>query len=745
MPPRRSTIAVIVSRFPKITETFVLRELIELERQGQPVRLVPLLREPAQVVHPEAAPWVRRAFYTPFLSLAIVAANLRSLRRQPARHLRLLARLVLSTLREPPVLVRTLAFFPKAVYLAERLHADGIRHVHAQFATHPATVALVISELTGISFSITAHAHDLFVHQSLLPEKLARAAFVRVISGFNRDWLLSRYPALPAGRLRVIHVGIDPDAYAPLRVADHGRRDTADASATPLILCVAALQPYKGLDVLLEACAALMRRRVPFRCEIIGEGAERGRLERLIEQRGMRTVVTLRGACTADAVRAELARATIFVLPSVVAGNGQMEGIPVALMEAMAAGLPVIASDLSGIPELVRAGRTGLLVRPGDADGTAAAISALLDDPALRGRLGERGRSKVRESFALEPTVAALLHEIDAHNPPPAPEVVALIRNSSWPGFVGAAVGVRRVLRGADSHVVDLIACHRRTPQRLILKAQRSRAGESRPASERARHEFEVLGRLRAEGRQHWPRCRVPRPVHLDPENAVLVMEACRGERLDTLIRSARAAPDPRRLAGLLEAVRGAGVWLRVFQDQTREAGPGGPIVEGLRDRILDDLESCRAAGVLSRDEADAVRQRSSAIAGRLAAEDPGTTGHHGDFQPGNLFVDDEFVEAIDFEGYRRGLAAEDAGNFLAHLALYFTLFRGRRERAVAAFLEGYGHAPEEEPGLRLGVAAAALRLLRSELDDRTPRATAGRFWLGRSRRRVLRDLILRS
>jgi tRNA A-37 threonylcarbamoyl transferase component Bud32 len=322
--------------------------------------------------------------------------------------------------------------------------------------------------------------------------------------------------------------------------------------------------------------------------------------------------------------------------------------------------------------------------------------------------------------------------------------VEALIRGSGWAGFAGAAVGVRRVLRGADSHVVDLIVCNGRTPRRLILKAQRSRTGESKPASERARYEFEVLGRLRADGQRTWPRCRVPRPVHLDPDSAALVMEACRGERLDTLIRGARAASDPRKLAALLEAVRGAGVWLRVFQDRTHERAGGAPLVESLRGRVLDDLDFCHGAGALDEQETQWVRRRSETIAGLLAAAGPETTGHHGDFQPGNLFIDEEFVQAIDFEGYRRGLAAEDAGNFLAHLALFFTLLRGRRERAAAAFLEGYGHRPDEEPGLRLGITAAGLRLLRAETSDwRT--AAARRRWLGPLRRRVLRDLILRS
>jgi glycosyltransferase involved in cell wall biosynthesis len=629
------------------------------------------------------------------------------------------------------------------VHLAERLEAEGIRHVHAQFATHPATVALVIAELTDLTFSITAHAHDLFVHQALLPVKLERAAFVRVISRFNRDWLLSRFDSASAARLPVIHVGIDAEAYAG------GRRfaDTIDTDPTaadePLIVSVASLQSYKGLDVLIDGCAALAARGIRFRCHIVGDGPERPRLERLIEQRGLGAIVTLRGVATADDVRAELDRATVFVLPSVVAANGQMEGIPVALMEAMAAGLPVVASDLSGIPELVVHDETGILTQPGSASDIAGAIARLLTEPAERKRLGQQARRIVRQSFALEPTVAALIDEIDAHNPPPSPRVEALIRDSTWPGFSHDAIGVVRVHRGTDSEVIDLIATRTDGPLRVVLKVQRTRPGESRPAGDRARHEFDVLSRLRAGGQGRWPLCRVPRPLHIDEEAASLVMEACAGQRLDRLIRSARGASDPRRVAGLLEAVRGAGVWLRIFQDQTGGQGRAAGALAALNARIADDIAACLMSGALGPAEADAVESRLRDIAIRVESHDPPATGHHGDFQPGNLFVGDESVEAIDFEGYRPGFAAEDAGDFLAHLALYFALFRGRGQRAAAAFLEGYGPRQEDEAGLRLCTAATALRLLRAEAG--TDASRASRFLLERARRRVLRDLIVRG
>src|SRR5688500_15065172 len=137
--PARRTVAVLMSRFPTVTETFILREMIEMERQAQPVRVVPMIRENPRVIHEAARPWVGRALYTPFLSLPIVLANVRTMFRRPVRYFSLLARLKLGTLTSPEVFARTLAVFPKSVYLAEELTREGIRHVHAHYATHPST------------------------------------------------------------------------------------------------------------------------------------------------------------------------------------------------------------------------------------------------------------------------------------------------------------------------------------------------------------------------------------------------------------------------------------------------------------------------------------------------------------------------------------------------------------------------------------------------------------------------------
>lgn len=378
MPP--PAVAVLVSRFPLITETFILREIIEIERQGQPVRLVPMIRESPPVVHEAARPWVARALYTPWMI------------RFPPRTFGLLLRLVAGTITRPGTLLRTLALFPKSVWLARQLEREGVRHLHAHFATHPATMALIISSLTKIPFSFTVHAHDIQLDRSLLRWKIREARFIRSISELNRRFLEDLYPEA-RGKIEVIHVGVNlPPAVHPL-------------PAEPRVLCVAAHKPYKGLPFLIEACRILRNEGVAFQCDIVGDGPMRAELEALNHDH----VVSLVGPREENEVARMMDDCTLFVLPSIIAPDGQMEGIPVALMEALAHARPAVSTRISGIPELVRDGVNGLLVEPGDARALADAMRALLEDRERAGAMGGRGREVVEREFELGGCVERLL------------------------------------------------------------------------------------------------------------------------------------------------------------------------------------------------------------------------------------------------------------------------------------------------------------------------------------------------
>jgi glycosyltransferase involved in cell wall biosynthesis len=403
----RPAVAVLMSRFPTVTETFILREMIEMERQEQPVRLVPMLRDHPPVIHDAAKPWTDRALYTKYLSPAIVAANVRALLRQPARYLSLLARLIAGTLTRPGTLARTLAVFPKSVLLAEELQREGVPHIHAHYATHPSTMALIIANRTKITFSFTVHAHDIEVDRSLLRWKLRETRFVRSISDFNKRFLEKLYPEeTRGGKIIVVHVGIEPEMYE-----ERSRMEPA-AAGVPKILCVAAHRPYKGIPVLIEACRILRDEGVAFHCDVVGHGPMRAELEALVAKHELGGVFVLAGARSQDDVARMMAEATLFVLPSIIASDGQMEGIPVALMEAMASGRAVVSTKISGIPELVEDGRSGLLVQPGDAPALARAMRALLEDRERARQMGLAGQKKVRAEFTLRDCVTQLLSRL---------------------------------------------------------------------------------------------------------------------------------------------------------------------------------------------------------------------------------------------------------------------------------------------------------------------------------------------
>ena len=401
-----SAIAVMLSRFPTVTETFILRELVEMERQGQSVLLVPMIRESPPVVHDSAKPWVARALYMPFLSPRIAVENLRTLLSNPFHYGRVLARLVAGTIRSPGTLVRTLALFPKSVALARRLTGEGIHHIHVHFASHPATMALIVSQFSGITFSFTVHAQDIQVDRSLLDWKMREARFVRSCTRFNKHFLEESYPREAGAKIIVVHYGIEPDLYD----SHHAIRP----DARPAILCVAAHKPYKGLAFLIEAARILRDEGLDFEVHLIGHGPLSGQLERQIRAAKLEDRVLLLGPREEEEVARRLAGAAFFVLPSIVQANGKMEGMPNALLEAMASGCAVISTPTSGIPELIDQGVNGLLVPPENAPALADAMRSLLTDPERALRMGERGREKVRREFDIHAAVAQLLKRLQA-------------------------------------------------------------------------------------------------------------------------------------------------------------------------------------------------------------------------------------------------------------------------------------------------------------------------------------------
>ncbi len=413
--PRR--VAYVMSRFPKISETFILYEMEMVAASGTRVELYPMLRERTSVMHPEAEAWVRRAHFQPFVSPAIVRDNLAMLRRDPRAYVGALWALVAGTWGSVNFLVGGLGIFPKVVRAARHMLDDDIDHVHCHFASHPALAGFLIQRLTGIPFSFTAHGSDLHVDRHMLPQKVAEAAFVVAISEDNRRVILDECRGKipdPSHKVHVVHCGVDTSVFVP-----SARSGAGPASEDrPLeLLCVGTVHEVKGQVHLLEATRRLLARGVPVRTTFIGDGPDEADLRAAATARtddGLAEHVVFLGRRPRPEVAAAVAAADVVVAPSVPTAGGKREGIPVVLMEAMAGGVPVVASRLSGIPELVTDGESGVLVPPGDVDALVEALASLATDPERRRRRGAAGRQQVVAEFDQRTNADRLVELIDA-------------------------------------------------------------------------------------------------------------------------------------------------------------------------------------------------------------------------------------------------------------------------------------------------------------------------------------------
>ena len=398
---RNKKIAYIMSRFPNLSETFILREMMELERHEWQISLYPLILQLQEVVHIESKPWIARAKKLPFISFQVLLVNLQTLVKHPFLSLELIGQVIWENKGNLDFLIRALALIPKAFLAAKFMKSEGISHIHAHYATHPALVAWIINRLTGISYSVTVHAHDIFVSQSMLKTKLQNADRIFAISDYNRKFLGRLMGDFIPQKTHIIHCGVLPENYQVTSMDFNCIKRLE-------IISIGSLQVYKGQRFLIDACAILKERGVPFRCRIIGEGEERSNLEIMIIDAQLENVVQLLGAQPQDKVAQLLSTAHCYVQPSIITSTGKMEGIPVSIMEALVCCLPVITTKISGIPELVRNDHTGYLVEPADAKALADAIESVYKDPQQAKSLAEDGRAAVLKDFQLSNNVKQL-------------------------------------------------------------------------------------------------------------------------------------------------------------------------------------------------------------------------------------------------------------------------------------------------------------------------------------------------
>ncbi len=420
-------VAYLMSRFPKLTETFVLYEMIAVERQGVDVEIFPLLGGSAsgkevagaglfrklkdylsaspkpKVMHAEAEGYVAKARYMPFVNGEILLANLQTFFQQPLCYLSTLWQIVRWNLGNRNFLVGGLTIYPKCVAFARQMKRDNVEHIHAHFANHPAMAAYVIHRLTNIPFSFTAHGSDLHRFKHMLREKVAHAAFVVTISSYNRDQILQHCGQKYAEKINIIHCGVDLEKFRSLPE----RQQETIRSLN--IICVGTLHEVKGQRYLIEALDQLTQQGIDAQVSFVGDGSDLEMLQELTQRLSLESRVTFHGTKTRDELVELLRNSDVLATPSVPTSDGRREGIPVALMEGMACGLPVVASRLSGIPELVNSDAIGFLVSPKDVAGFADAFAKLAADPQLRQSMGQHARERIMEDFDLHQNAEQLV------------------------------------------------------------------------------------------------------------------------------------------------------------------------------------------------------------------------------------------------------------------------------------------------------------------------------------------------
>lgn len=414
----KDKIAYLAPEIPALSATFVTGELLEMERLGFSVLPISVHRPGTPATGTEEQRLRRVTCYLYERSrTALLFSHLRRIVTRPVRYVQSLSLLVGDLVRIG-TFTRTAAGlcyrWARAALLADILEANRCEHLHVHFAHIPTDLAMYASVMGGVPFSFTAHANDLFERGWLLKEKVTRAAFTATISEFNLRYLTSCEAPEPS--IHVIRCGVDPALFKA--------RPPKELDSPPLLGSIGRMVEKKGFRQLLDACAILKRQGIPFHLNLVGDGPTKEALQQRVLDLGLSAEISFKGTLPHTEVPGWLSGLDALVLPCRRDEKGDMDGIPVVLMEAMASGVPVVATAISGIPELIDDGTTGLLCEPESDEALADALKRLLADPELRQRLCENGRGKVEAEFhqgANTATLARLIRRASFPRPFPPP------------------------------------------------------------------------------------------------------------------------------------------------------------------------------------------------------------------------------------------------------------------------------------------------------------------------------------
>lgn len=392
-------IAYILKMYPRFSETFIVNEILELERRGLDIRIYSLRKPDDGRFH---------------AALARVKANVVYVPQYPEmepQRIETAHQIVRDTYPDQYAAVyeyslakgHTYAIkrFLQAGYVAGHLLQHPVDAMHAHFASSATRVANLVQRLIGLPYSFTAHAKDIFheeVNHESLKNKIREARFVVTVSDFNQMYLQDIMENEPAD-IRRLYNGIDLTRFRP----------NPEISKRPeLIVSVGRLVEKKGFDVLIRACRHLENWEIPFQCEIIGKGNLNKPLQGLIAQLDLQDSVQLVGPRSQDEVLEAYQEASLFALPCVIGEDGNRDGLPTVLLEAMATALPVVSTSLTGVPEIIDHEQNGLLIPPNDDEALARALAELLTNQQQRLAFGNAARAKVEDEFDVRKNVGQL-------------------------------------------------------------------------------------------------------------------------------------------------------------------------------------------------------------------------------------------------------------------------------------------------------------------------------------------------
>ncbi|MFT3942628.1 MAG: glycosyltransferase [Ancrocorticia sp.] len=379
-------IAYVLKMYPRFSETFIVSEILAREAAGEEI-VIYSLRSPVDTrFHAELARVKAPVHYVPRSSSA--RAAWRTWAQTPAD-------LLPGVQNVLPELVRaSYDDAEQAVAVAQLAREHGVRHLHAHFASVATTVARLAARIADLPYSFTAHAKDIF-HEDVDPVDLAAkldgAHHAITISEYNREHLLREFGTECCRNLRLVRNGLELERFP---FTARGAR-----SAVPHLLGVGRLVEKKGFELLIEAARRLREQGTEFRVDIVGDGPLRDSLQNLVNESGLDGVVQLLGPRTQEEVRALLQQADLFVAPFVVGSDGNADGLPTVLLEAMATGIPCVAGDVTAVGEVIRNGETGWLVPSGDVDALLASIAEAVDPATDVDAMARAARALIESEY----------------------------------------------------------------------------------------------------------------------------------------------------------------------------------------------------------------------------------------------------------------------------------------------------------------------------------------------------------